>query len=419
MKKERKTFYINTLMLYILKMSVYFLSFIAFPYLTRIFGPAKMGVIGIFIAAGAYGQMVVDFGFTLSATALVSRAREDKKKLCKIFSSITAIKIVLFILSFATILIVGSQIKFFKENFVFAMILIAAQMIDAMIPDYVYRGLEKMSGITMRVTIIKILTTFFVFLLIKDSGHLLLYALITFGGATLSVLIGYLDIYRTFKIRFTKTKFKETIAILRYSSKFFMSRIATTSVSSFLTLIMAKQNTKADVGYFTTSQKLLSSGQGILSPISDSMYPYLIKNRDFRLVNKTLGIIMPVVLIFSTFVIAFNSQFTTLLFGKDFDKSGPVLAWMMPAAIFTLPNYIFGFPVLSMINKEKHANYSVICSSYLSALAMAFMWSFKVITPTSIAILISVATIFEFIYRLVVFLIYNRREKIQINKVTT
>jgi len=81
------------------------------------------------------------------------------------------------------------------------------------------------------------------------------------------------------------------------------------------------------------------------------------KNRDYNLVNKILSIVMPIILIFCTFVVAFNVEFTTLLFGKDFAKAGPVLAWLMPAAIFTLPNYIFGFPMLSMINKEKHANY--------------------------------------------------------------
>ena len=67
--------------------------------------------------------------------------------------------------------------------------------------------------------------------------------------------------------------------------------------------------------------------------------------------------------------------------------------------------------MLSMINKEKHANYSVICSSYLSALAMAIMWSFKAISPKTVAILISSATIFEFIYRVTVFFIYNKNKK--------
>lgn len=411
MKKERKTFYSNTVMLYILKMSVYFLSFITFPYLTRIFGPAKMGIIGIFLAAGAYGQIVVDFGFTLSATALVSRAKDDKNQICKILSSITVIRVILFVVSFIIIMAVGSKIKFFKENLIFAIVLIISQMLDAMIPDFIYRGIEKMSGITTRVTIIKTATTFFIFLLIKNSNDLLLYALITLGGSLLSVLIGYIDIYRTYKIKFVKTKIKETMGIFKYSSKFFFSRVATTSVSSFLTLVMAKQNTKAEVGYFTTSQKLLSSGQAMLTPISDSMYPYLIKNRDYNLVNKILSIVMPIILIFCTFVVAFNVEFTTLLFGKDFAKAGPVLAWLMPAAIFTLPNYIFGFPMLSMINKEKHANYSVICSSYLSALAMAIMWSFKAISPKTVAILISSATIFEFIYRVTVFFIYNKNKK--------
>jgi hypothetical protein len=42
---------------------------------------------------------------------------------------------------------------------------------------------------------------------------------------------------------------------------------------------------------------------------------------------------------------------------------------------------------------------------------MAIMWSFKAISPKTVAILISSATIFEFIYRVTVFFIYNKNKK--------
>ena len=59
-------------MLYALTFSTYALNLIVVPYQTRVLGPDKYGLIGIAAAIVVYVQLVIDFGFLLSATEDVS-----------------------------------------------------------------------------------------------------------------------------------------------------------------------------------------------------------------------------------------------------------------------------------------------------------------------------------------------------------
>lgn len=407
--KKHKKFYYNTTLLYIMKISIYCFSFIVFPYLTRIFGPEKIGLIGYFTSIGLFLQIVVDFGFSISATALVARANNDVEKINLIYSSITYIKILLLAIVFFCVSISGIYIKTFKDNYEIALFLITAMMLDALIPDFVYRGLERMAGITLRVVIIKVITVIFVFTIIKKENDLLAYSLILFIGSISSVLIGYIDIYRRFGIRIKKTKITDNVKIFKYSSKFFLSRIASISMSTLLIVSMKKNNSAASIGYYSSSEKLLNGGQSLLSPIADSIYPYLIKNKDYKLVKKILFILMPIIILFCTLVAIFSTQFVTLLFGKKFKASGPVLAWMMPAAILTLPDYIFGFPLLATIHKEKHANYSIILSSLVALVLILSLFFTKNLTPVTSAIILSCSTLIDLIYRMSTFFVHYRK----------
>ena len=65
----------NTMMLYILQFSTYFLGFIVVPYETRVLGPVLYGMVGAAMAAMIYFQNVIDFGFILSGTADVALHR--------------------------------------------------------------------------------------------------------------------------------------------------------------------------------------------------------------------------------------------------------------------------------------------------------------------------------------------------------
>ena len=116
MNSTKKTLLKNTVMLYLLRFSTYFFSFITVPYQTRVMGKEIYGKIGIATALMMYFQLFLDFGFLLSGTEEVAKNREDKNKLCGIFSSIVILKIFFSLISAVALLMICNFIPQYKGD---------------------------------------------------------------------------------------------------------------------------------------------------------------------------------------------------------------------------------------------------------------------------------------------------------------
>ncbi len=152
---SKKVLLQNTFMLYLLTFSNYFLSLIVVPYETRVLGPAVYGALGAATAIMVYFQLVIDFGFLLSGTQEVARSRDDKKEVSRIFTATTLAKILLIVLSLVVLLLLCQLIPAWRSERKLYLLFFCSTAINSLIPDYLYRGLEKMSAITVRTVCIK------------------------------------------------------------------------------------------------------------------------------------------------------------------------------------------------------------------------------------------------------------------------
>ena len=55
-----------------------------------------------------------------------------------------------------------------KEHFLFIFLYAIATIISSLIPDYLYRGIERMGSITVRTVSIRVFFTLMVFVLVKS-----------------------------------------------------------------------------------------------------------------------------------------------------------------------------------------------------------------------------------------------------------
>lgn len=408
MVDQKKRLLVNTVMLYLIQFSNYFFNFIIIPYQTRIMGVEYYGKIGFATALMVYFQLFVDFGFILSATESISKNRHNKSKISQIYTSITIIKVIFGILSIGILLIlciIDEKIK--SESTLYFLYLIGV-IIYSFLPDYLYRGMEKMKQITYRTILVKVFFTVMIFFLLKKPEDYLVVPILIAIGNLFCVIWSHYDLQKNFGIKFCKITMYEIKSNLKKSAGFFLSRIASTIYTSTNTVILGFiDKSGIIVGYYSATDKLMTSGKNALAPISDSIYPYMIKNKDFKIIKKILSIFMPIICIFTLIVFIFANQICAILFGKDFTSAGNILRAMLPMAITTLPNYVFGFPTLGAMGISNYANKSIYFGTIIHIISLTGLYLFGNLTVISIAILASITDLIILIYR--IYIIYKNR----------
>ena len=405
MEKNKKVLLKNTVMLYVLRFSTYFFSFVTVPYQTRIMGVSIYGKIGVATALMMYFQLFLDFGFLLSATEEVAKHRDDKKVLCDVLTSVNVIKVCFSVVSVVVLYGICSFVPQYEQDKTLYFLFLVQAIIASFQPDYLYRGLENMTVVTCRTVFTKALFTSMIFIFLKQPEDYYCVPIIMAIGELIATGWSYYDLNRNYSIRFVKIKLKSIMIRLKQSSTFFLSRIVTTVYTATNTVILGIIDpTGIAVGYYTAAYKLISTGQSALAPISDSIYPYMIKNKDFKLVKKILLLTTPVILLGAVVIFIFADKVCWLFFGEEFAPAGKILRGMMLLAVLTLPDYILGFPTLGAMGLSKHANISIYISSAIHVINLVVLFYLGKLNAVSLAWLISIAAFVEVAYRLTIVL---------------
>jgi PST family polysaccharide transporter len=137
------------------------------------------------------------------------------------------------------------------------------------------------------------------------------------------------------------------------------------------------------------------------------MYPYMARNRDFKLVKKVLLVALPPITLFCAACFIWAEPLCRFFLGPEFGPAGTVLRAMLPVGVVTLPNYILGFPTLGAMGLSKYANYSVVFGSVLHVCNLLILFLTGNVNMVTLAILVSVAESAILIFRIVV-IVRNR-----------
>lgn len=399
MRSEKKVLLKNTLMLYFLRFSTYFFGFITVPYQTRVLGPEIYGKVGTAMALMLYFQLLIDFGFILSGTGEVARHPDDSARISKIYSAVQYLKMALIGLSFLILTAFCQLIPMYRQDFLFFLLYLVGTAVNGLVPDFVYRGLQQMGAVTLRVVISRVVFTLTLFLFLKGPEDYMVIPILSALGNVVALTWSLVYLHREFNIKLEAVRWPDLRKYMRASSTFFLSRIAGT-VQSNLNVLILREISPYDCGLYSAADKLYTTGQGALSPISDSVYPYMTQHKDFKLIKRILLWLMPPIALVCVLAYVFAPELCVLIFGKAFAESGRLLRGLMPAALMTLPDYLFGFVTMTALGITKHANYSIYLSSGVFILCVPVLHFMGRLDAVHLAWMISLSMLVDLSYRL-------------------
>lgn len=401
----------NTIYLYVLSFSTQLLYLITIPYQTRVLGAQNYGYIGFAVSLMSYVQLILDFGFILSGTESVTVHRNDKKYLSELFTVITIYKLICGMLLMSVMIFLCYSLSLFYKSKDVILIYVLAYWINSLVPDYIYRGLEQMKYITYRTVFVKIIFTILMFVFVKEPNDYLFLPILLLVGNIIAVIIAWLNIYTEFGIRFTFFKGEVWKTEIRKSFPFFISRIASTVYQATNTVILGLFfNGQKIVGYYSSADKILSLSKSVSSPVADSLYPYMMRKKNYRLIKKILLFYTVFMIVMGPIIFINADWICEILFGKGFSAAGNILRCIMPAIVVIFPTYIICFPVLNSLGLSKYANFSNILGAIIQGIILCIIIISDSVNVYSICISSSFTEVIVFLYR---FIIWKKNKELE------
>jgi PST family polysaccharide transporter len=244
-----------------------------------------------------------------------------------------------------------------------------------------------MSIITYRTIIAKAIYTMLIFVIVKTPDEYLYIPIITSVGNLFVVIWTWLVITKNLQIKYRIVSFSNTIQAMKESSVFFLSRIASTAYGASNAFILGFICSSAALANFGAANTLISSARVMFSPIADSLYPYMVNKKNYKLVKMLLFILSPLILIGTIVLFIFAEPIVVLICGSEFSEAVPIFRAMLPIIPITLPLYLLGFPVLGAMGKMKEANMSVVYAAIFHMVGLGVLFAIGSLNFISVAIL--------------------------------
>ncbi|MEO0244381.1 MAG: oligosaccharide flippase family protein, partial [candidate division WOR-3 bacterium] len=248
---DYRTLVENFASLSLLQIANYVFPIITFPYLVRILGVERFGLLSFAQALIAYFTLITNYGFYLTGIQQVSVKRDDKVEAGRVFSQIMGAKVFLMAQCFVILTILVYFVPRFRSQWLLYYIVFGSVVVEAFTPYWFFRGIEKMKFITILTLISKILYTVSIFVFVKSASDFLKVPLLSVISTLLVAVFGVWLIYKNLGYKFVLPGFKEICFQLKDGLSIFLSQVAINLYTTSNTVILGFLTSDLYVGYYT------------------------------------------------------------------------------------------------------------------------------------------------------------------------
>jgi len=394
----------------------YLIPLITLPYLVRVIGPEKFGLISFAQALIGYFVILTDYGFNLSATREISIHRENKQKLNEIYSSVMILKFLLCVLSFIILSLICFTIPKFKKDYLVYIYTFGLVLGNVIFPIWFFQGMERMRYITIIHTISRMIFMIFIFIFIKKISDYLYVPLINSIGILFGGMLSLGLIYRDFGVRLLLPSVEAMKHQLKEGWHIFISTMATSLYTTSNVFILGLFTNNTVVGYYSAAEKIIRTIQGLLTPVSQTAYPRISKlvseskEKAINFIKKMIKTVGIVSFIISSIIFVFSVSIVNIILGEQFGRSIIVLRLLSFLPFIISLSNIFGIQTMLTFN-YKDAFSKILIAAGILNIILAF-----VLVPFFKEVGISIAVVITEIFVTVSMFVYIEKKGIKLLK---
>lgn len=390
----------NMSALLVVQLISYLVPLLQIPYLTRTLGVDLYGVYAYSLVLVQLANLVVDFGFNLYYPQLIATGRNNKQQLGRLMYSCIVIKtlllipvIFLYILLFLT----NSNYNDFSLFFLMSFLVVIGNSFTFV---WLFQGLEKLYLYSRVIIVTKLLFLLVIFLIVRDESDFIKLSMVS--AAQQLIVMLYCIYWFTFKLKITirKVKWKVIKIIMLKSFDFFFSRAFVAIYTSGCGLLIGYLGTSSQMAMFSAAEQLYKSAQQVFNPVSQALYPYMVRTKNYSVFFKLLYACLAVCLLGCTIGWIWGQYIINILYGMHFSDSNVILEILLFALIFNTMGVLLGYPALVPLGLANIANRSVIYAGGIQLFLFFFIsLQPKQYLPVYVAWSIVLSELFVMIFR--------------------
>lgn len=272
--KDRR-FYGNLFALGLVQATNFIIPLITLPYLVRTIGLEKFGAVSYALTIMTYAAILIDYGFMMSATRQVAIYRNDPEKLSLLFSTVTVARLLLFLVSLFGILGLTQFVARFQDSRLLYLYGLTFPLGLALMPTWLYQGLEQMRQITYLNIAAKLITIGLLFSVVLAPSDFV-YILGIYGIA--NVVSGVYGLFRAvnqYGLTFRMPGFTELIDQYQTGFNLFLTSVTVALVNNVNLLILAGFVDNHALGNYGLAEKIIFAIWQVLVVFSMAIYPVL------------------------------------------------------------------------------------------------------------------------------------------------
>lgn len=359
----------NVTALLALKGADYFLNFLMFPFLLRMIGPEKFGAIIFMQTIAQYFVIVTDYGFNMTAPRDIARA-ENENAIGKIFMNVMSAKLimisVIFVLSAVVILNLPSKTEFDVLLFLAVMPLALGNIA---FPVWFFQGIQEMKYITISSVIARSLLLVIMLITVSSPEDYLIAALLFSSMSVVSGILSFQIIIKKYKYVFVRPDFQGILRTIKDGWQIFLSTVAINLYTNTNILILGIFTNPTIVGYFGAASKLVDSIKGLMSAVTQAVYPHVSAKLKISMedtvffIRKFTKYYTGLFFAISFMLCLLAEPVTIILFGEDYRSSViilRILAWLPFIISFS---QVYGIQVLLNFGKQSTFSKVLIAAS--------------------------------------------------------
>ena len=341
----------------VLTLSTYLINFITFPYVARVLGVERIGLVNFVDNTVNYFLLFATMGVGLLGVREIAAVKEDKKRRDQVYSSVLALNLLFTLVSLGIYLLCVVTIPKLCQYDELFYIGTAKILFTVFLVEWFFTGVENFRYITLRSILIKVLYIISVFLFVRDTSDYRLYFILTVGVVVLNALINQLYIREFVRVRWNN------IQLFKYLKQNVTLGIYTLMTSMYLTfnvMYLGLVSNNTEVGYYTTAFKLYSVVLGFFTAFTNVMLPRMSsllangeKDRFQELVNRSCSVMSTccIPLILCSMIMA--PQIVYILSGPGYEGAILPMRIIMPAAFAVGVAQVLAIQVLMPMKKDK------------------------------------------------------------------